>query len=103
MIENFIDHIKMLLESLLITLIQILKDILYYLIDSVVGLALDVLEKVAELMPYLDFNEYYSKLPDEVYNALGALGIGYALNMIIATILFKTFLKVMPFTKLGSK
>lgn len=103
MLDSILKSIKQFFESLSLTLEQIFKDICYYFLDSLMEMAIKALNKVAELMDFINFDEYYRHLPDEVYNAAGALGLGTALEMIIATMLLKLMLKILPGTKLGGK
>ncbi|MFA0062457.1 DUF2523 family protein [Vibrio cyclitrophicus] len=103
MLDNILNKIEIFFESLILTLEAMTKDIVYFFIDELLEMAISALEKLAELMDYLDFSQFYSMLPDDIYNALGALGFGEALTMIVSTIFLKIILKLLPFTKLGSK
>jgi hypothetical protein len=69
---------------------------------------LAIIQTVLESLPGVDgfalFNpaQYVSALPADVVNMVGLIRVGEALAIILAAILIKLTLQIIPFTRLGS-
>jgi len=89
------------LESVVLTMFDMLKDFLFWMVDILLGFAIGILNTFA--IP-LNWNpaEYISALPDEVINMMGLIGLGDATVIITTAILIRLGMQLIPFVRLGS-
>ncbi|MCF6281446.1 MAG: DUF2523 domain-containing protein [Candidatus Polarisedimenticolaceae bacterium] len=53
-------------------------------------------------LSFLNPGSYFSSMPAETVQVLGQMRIGKAITIIVAAIVVKTTLQLIPFTRLGS-
>lgn len=84
--------------------------LLSVLVDFVLGLLIRLMDMVLAAVIALfntleiPFNPatYYSMIPPDVASLLGAIGLPQAMAMIVAAIMIRLILQLIPFTRLGS-
>lgn len=96
--DNFIHFMK----SLVLTLFDMLKDVFYFILESLFGLVQVALDGMGHLFNGMNFAQYISAIPDDVSNILGLLGVGQAMTMIVGAIVIRVLLQLIPFVRLGS-
>lgn len=96
-----IDMVTLIAMSMMETLWDILKDFFLWVVDETMGLAVSLLNVA---FAGFDFNpgDYIDALPDEVTNILGLIGLGEATTIIMAAIMIRLLLQLIPFVRLGS-
>lgn len=94
------------LEWLLAVFMQIFKDLfnlimdlVLFVFDSFLGIAVGAIKAIA--IPF-DPGTYYSMIPPEVGSVLGYIGIPQAISIIVASLLIRFGLQLIPFVRLGS-
>jgi len=89
------------LESLALTIFDLLKDFFYFIVDSLLSFAISILNTFT--IP-LNWNpsQYINALPPEVTNMLGLIGLGECFTIITTAILIRLGLQLIPFVRLGS-
>jgi len=89
------------LESLALTIFDLLKDVFLWLLDQVLGLATGLLSAVS--IP-LNWNpaQYINAMPQEITNMLGLIGLGECVSIITAAIVIRLGLQLIPFVRFGS-
>lgn len=89
------------LESVVLTIFDLLKDFLFFCIDTLLGLAISILNTFA--IP-LNWNpaQYVSALPPEMINVIGLCGVGEAAVIVTTSLLIRLGMQLIPFVRLGS-
>ncbi|AAL49742.1 TPA: DUF2523 domain-containing protein [Vibrio cholerae] len=90
------------LYRLLITLIDMLKDVFLWLIDGVLSAVNLLLEKALSLIEPMDVSSYLTGIPSGAAWVISAIGIPQCLGMIMSAIIVRILLQLVPFTRLGS-
>ena len=78
---------------------NVVTDMFCWVLDSALSLANSVLNTIS--IPF-DPSTYYSMVPADMANMLGLIGIPQAISMIVAAILIRFTLQLIPFVRLGS-
>lgn len=89
------------LDQLLNTFFDMLKDVFYWVIDTVLGLAMTLLSGVMG-NPELSLAQYFTALPPETRDVIARIGLAEALAVIAGAIVIRLLLQLIPFTRLGS-
>ncbi|WP_051304636.1 DUF2523 domain-containing protein [Chitinilyticum litopenaei] len=76
-------------------------DLGKWLFEQILQLVVYILNNLDIDLTFLNPSEYIP-IPAEIQNVLGALGIDTSLGIILAAILVKLLLQLIPFTRLGS-
>lgn len=99
--QSFFNALITLVNYVFSSLWTMIKDVFYWLMDTVWGFAISLMDTVGQA---LTFNPatYISALPAETVNIMAAVGIGEATTIIVAAITVRLFLQMIPFTRLGS-
>jgi len=89
------------LESVVLSVFDMIKDFFLWSLDQLLGLAVTVLSAIS--MP-LSWNpsQYISALPNEVTNMLGLIGLGECVSIITTAIIIRLGLQLIPFVRWGS-
>ncbi|ENM5902646.1 DUF2523 domain-containing protein [Vibrio mimicus] len=90
------------LYRLLITLIDMLKDVFLWLMDGILSAINLLLDKALSLIEPMDISSYLTGIPSGVAWVLSAIGIPQCLIMITSAIVIRILLQLIPFTRLGS-
>ncbi|ANS86483.1 hypothetical protein VSVS12_02734 [Vibrio scophthalmi] len=103
MLSNMLNYIKDLFIGLFSGFLALFNDVFLFIFDAVMGAILLVLEGLSELMQFMDFTEYYDKLPSELVQGASALGLGQVFAIILSAHAIKLILQLIPLVRLGSK
>lgn len=76
-------------------------DFAKWAFEQLLDLLIFILKDVDISFEFLNPEKYVS-IPPELANMLGLLGVGQALGIILAAIIVKITLQLIPFTRLGS-
>lgn len=95
------ESIKDFFKAMVNTLLDMFKDLIYWLFDVTTEFALVAIDGFAGA---LDFNpaSYFSQIPPEVSNIIGLIGLGEALVIISGAIVIRMLLQLIPFVRFGS-
>lgn len=74
-------------------------DLFCWLLDGLLGIAASALDAIS--IPF-DPQTYYSLIPPEVGQVLGAIGITQAITIIVAALVIRFTLQTIPFVRWGS-
>lgn len=77
-------------------------DLAAWMLEQVLDLVIGILNAFSLSLDFLNVTQYISGLPPDVVNLMGLLGVGQAISIIIAAIVVKITLQLIPFTRLGS-
>lgn len=80
---------------------DILVDVACWVLDQFLTIAQSALGAL-DFSAFSTFAGYWNLLPAETVNFLGLIGFGYAMSIVIAAILIRLVLQLIPFTRLGS-
>ncbi|KFK57862.1 VSK receptor [Vibrio vulnificus] len=103
--EWVIDLFNKLLEflyRLLLTLVDMLKDVFICLIEAVLGAVGLLIAQCLALIKPIPISAYFSAIPPEPAWMLSAIGLPQCLVMIITALTIRMLLQLIPFTRLGS-
>ena len=76
-------------------------DLASWIFEQVLNVVIGILNTFSLSLDFLNITNYISGLPPEVVNIMGLLGVGQAIGIIIAAIVVKITLQLIPFTRLG--
>jgi hypothetical protein len=88
--------------SLLLSLLVMLKDLFYFILEQVFDLALLVLDGMGTLFNGLNISQYMSALPTQTISIISVIGLGEAMGMIVTCLSIRMLLQLIPFIRLGS-
>ena len=91
-----------LMYRMVLTVYDAFKDLLLWAFDEFMGLSIFILDGVGDLFSSLDVTQYVEALPVETKGILALTGIGDASSMIVAAIIIRLILQLIPFVRLGS-
>lgn len=98
--DQFIS-LKQKLEAVVFTVFDMLKDFFFFIIDSVFSFVVFLLNSITIPLTWSPA-QYISALPPEVSNMLGLIGLQEAFSIIVAAILIRFTMQLIPFVRLGS-
>lgn len=99
--EKFVE-LQQFLYSLVLTLFDILKDIFFFIMESLFDLSILIVKGLDSLFSGLDLASYINALPPEVKFYASAIGLSEATAMIISAIAIRFLLQLIPFVRFGS-
>lgn len=79
-------------------------DVFCWILEGLLTIVQSVLDGLPGVDSFTLFNpaQYISGLPSDLVNMIGLIRVGEALAIILAAILIKMTLQIIPFTRLGS-
>lgn len=86
-------------KQIFVDMWNLVTDMFCWVLDSVLSLAASIVSAIS--IPF-DPGTYYSMIPAEMANVLGLIGIPQALSMIVAALVIRFLLQLIPFVRLGS-
>jgi hypothetical protein len=89
-------------EALVLTVFDMFKDLFYAVLELIMGLVGTLLNGLGSLFSAMDLSQYLSFIPPDIANIMGLIGLGQAMTMIIAAIVIRVSLQLIPFVRLGS-
>lgn len=90
------------LKSFLLTLWDILTDILLMVVDLFMSIGLYALQGMAEALALVNVTNYINDMPAEVLGIVNAVGLGEAIGMVMAAGTARLLIQLIPFVRLGS-
>jgi len=88
--------------TIFLTLFDLLKEILYFLFDSIMALCVSIIETITPETITFNPQQYIDALPPEILNVAGLIGLDYALGIITLGITIRFILQLIPLVRLGS-
>lgn len=96
--NKFIDF----LYALLLTLFDMLKDLLFWIFEQIFTVALFLLDGLGSLIEGLNVAQYFSALPPETIYLLSISGFGEAMGMITTCLVIRFLIQMIPLVRWGS-
>ena len=96
--NDFIDF----LWRLVLSVYDMLKDFFFWVIDSLLDVAVFMLDGVGSIVGTLDVTQYFSSIPPETSYILSLIGLSQALGMIVSCLIIRFTLQMIPFVRWGS-
>ncbi|MFA0570312.1 DUF2523 family protein [Vibrio sp. 99-70-13A1] len=90
------------LYRLIISLVDMIKDVFIWALDEVLGLCQTLVDWVFSFFAPIDISQYLTSIPSEVSWMLSAIGLPQCLTIILASLVARLLLQLIPFTRLGS-
>ncbi|EGQ7867305.1 DUF2523 family protein [Vibrio parahaemolyticus] len=99
---DLFNKLLVFLYQLLISLVDMLKDLFFWVVDQVMSAVNSVLPAVFSLFAPVDMSQYMTSIPPTVSWVFAAVGVPQCLSIILAAITIRLLLQLIPFTRLGS-
>ena len=96
--NDFVDF----MWRLVLSLFDMFKDFFIWIMESLLDVAIVMLDGVGALMNGLDVAQYFSALPPETSYMLSQVGLSQAMGMVITSISVRFILQTIPFVRWGS-
>lgn len=96
-----VKWIGLLFVAVFTALWDILRDVPAWILDELMQLATTAITAI-DVSAFSSLGQWWSGLPSEIMNMLGLLGFGEAMGIIVAAILVRMALQLIPFVRLGS-
>jgi len=96
--NDFIDF----MWRLVLSLYDMFKDFFIWIMESLMTVAVTMLDGVGALMSGLDIAQYMTFLPAETTYMLSQIGLSQAMGMIVTSISVRFILQTIPFVRWGS-
>lgn len=96
------DWVTDLFKSLALTIWEMLKDLLIFIVDIFMDLGLLILEGFSSVLTLVDLSSYVTSMPAEVSFVLSATGLSQAIGMIMLAGTARLLMQLIPFVRLGS-
>lgn len=89
-------------KSLMLTLWDMLKDLLTFIVDTVMTAGMLILEGFSSALELIDLSSYITSMPNEVQYVMSATGLGQALGIVMTAGAARLLMQLIPFVRLGS-
>ena len=99
--ERWNDFVEF-MWKLVISVFEMLKDFFIWILESLMDIAIGILDGVGALMGGLDIAQYFSFLPPETISILGQVGLSQAMGMIVTCLSVRFIIQMIPFVRWGS-
>lgn len=86
-------------KQIFVDIWNVVTDMFCWVLDSALSLAASIVSAIN--VPFSP-GTYYSMIPPEMANVLGLIGIPQAIGMIVAALVIRFLLQLIPFVRLGS-
>ncbi|MDK9764907.1 DUF2523 domain-containing protein [Vibrio sp. D420a] len=90
------------LYRLIISLVDMIKDVFIWALEQVLSLCQSLITWVFSFFEPIDISQYLTAIPSEVSWMLSAIGLPQALTIILASLVARFLLQLIPLTRLGS-
>ncbi|PLK46940.1 DUF2523 family protein [Uliginosibacterium sp. TH139] len=100
-IELVANWHKLVLKSIFSAIWKIATDVLCWALDKALGLAVDII-KSFDISGLGSVSAGFASLGADILNMAGLVGIKEALGIIVAALVIRMLLQLIPFTRLGS-
>jgi hypothetical protein len=88
--------------AIFLSLSDLGKDLLCFLLDEALTLVEYILNSVPADFTQFDPTQYFAGLPSELINAASYIHLPQALAIIVSALVVRFFLQLIPFVRLGS-
>lgn len=102
LISNLWDSFVEFLTNFLLTLFDALKDIFFFIIDTLLEFVVPLIDTITAPLTVFNPQTYINALPPEILNIMGLLRVGEAMAIVIAALLIRLVMQLIPFVRLGS-
>lgn len=96
------DWLQDQIQSLGLTIWDILSDLLLLVVDLFMELGLFILSGLVSVFNLMDVSQYISQLPIEVVQVMSVTGLGTAIGMVMTAGATRLLMQLIPFVRLGS-
>ena len=96
--NDFIDF----MWKLVLSVFEMLKDFFIWIMESLMTVAVAILDGVGAVMGGLDVAQYMSFLPPETISILSQIGLSQAMGMIVTCLTVRFIIQMIPFVRWGS-
>jgi hypothetical protein len=100
--EAILDFAVNQLKSFGLTIWDMLKDLLIFIVDTVMTGGIVILEGFSSAFQLLDLSTFLSSMPPEVTYVFSATGLGTALGIVMTAGAARLLMQLIPFVRLGS-
>ena len=90
------------LYRLVLTVFDFLKDFLWWVLEQLMLVAVNLLDTLDDLFASLSPLQYIDAIPDGMAWMLNEIGFNQSIGMIVAAISIRFILQLIPFVRLGS-
>ena len=90
------------LYRLIISLVDMIKDVFIWALDEILTLCQSLIDWVFGFFEPMDISQYLTSIPSEVSWVLSAIGLPQAMTIILASLVVRLLLQLIPFVRLGS-
>lgn len=90
------------LKSFALTLWDMLKDFLFFIMDILMSAGIVFLNGFSTVLQLIDLSQYIQGIPAEVAFVIGAVGLGKAVGIIMLAGTARLLMQLIPFVRLGS-
>lgn len=90
------------LYRLIISLVDMLKDLFIWVVDQLFSNVESLITWVFGFFEPIDISQYLTSIPSEVSWVMSVIGLPQALSIILASLVARLLLQLVPFTRLGS-
>lgn len=101
-ITDLFNKLLSFLYSLLLSLVDMLKDLLLWAFEQIFEAIKILLSWVMGIFEPVDIGQYLTSIPPNIAWVMSAVGLPQCLSIIIAAITIRMILQLIPFTRLGS-
>jgi hypothetical protein len=90
------------LYQIVLSVFDFLKDFLWWVLDNLMYAAISLLDLTGEGFAALNPLQYINAIPDETKGMLAMIGFNEVMSIIIAAIIIRFILQLIPFVRWGS-
>jgi len=88
--------------AIVISLVEMLKDLFFWLYETVTNALMLLVNSLSDVFSLFDITSYLTGLPADTLNIMGLIGLDTISSMIVASLLVRLVLQLIPFVRLGS-
>lgn len=96
--NEFVDYLYQIFTSA----VDFCKDFLWWVLDSLFGAVLLIIDGMGSLFAGLNPLQYFSVIPPETQYYMAICGFNECMSMIVSALIIRMLLQLIPFVRLGS-
>lgn len=100
-IQNLWNGVKEFIYRVLVSTMELLKDTLFFLIESLLDFTMTIISQIDSLLAPVDFTHLIN-FPPEISGVLNLMAIPQCLGIVVIALSIRLLLQLIPFTRLGS-
>jgi hypothetical protein len=89
-------------KSALLTLWDMFKDLLIFIVDTLMTAGMLLLEGFSSALELINLSSYITSMPSEVQYVMSVTGLGSALGIVMTAGAARLLMQLIPFVRLGS-